>query len=386
MSSKKHHQGDAAESTSTATPPASKLIVIKLGTSVLTAGTRRLSRRRMLELMRQAAQLHEQGHRVVVVSSGAIAAGREALNYPELGKLLPGKQMLAAVGQGRLIQIYTELFSLFEINVGQVLLTRGDLAHRMGYLNARDTLLTLLEHRIIPVINENDTVATDEIRVGDNDNLSALIANLIDADLLLLLTDQAGFYTADPRTDPTATLMPVIEVIDDAVWARAGGTSTGLGTGGMFTKLQAAQLAGRSGTTTVMASGALPNIILDIVAGQGLGTTFLPSTPHRESRKRWLLSEKPSAAVRVDAGAASKLRRHGASLLGVGITTVLGDFDRGDVVRVVSADDHPLAVGIANYASSETQRLVGVRSSQIESVLGYSYGDEIIHRDNMVIL
>src|SRR5262245_41323592 len=184
-------------------------IVVKLGTSVLTSGTKRLSRRRMLEIVRQAAQLHDAGHQVVIVSSGAIAAGREALNYPELERSVPAKQMLSAVGQGRLIQIYMELFSLFDIVVGQVLLTRGDLSNRTGYLNARDTLLTLLSQRIVPVINENDTIATEEIKVGDNDNLSALVSNLVDADLLILLTDQLGLYSADPRTDPDAELIPV---------------------------------------------------------------------------------------------------------------------------------------------------------------------------------
>src|SRR5258706_8374003 len=188
-----------------------KRIVIKLGTSVLTDGTRRLSRRRMLEIVRQTAQLQERGHGVVVVSSGAIAAGREMLNYPELDRSVPAKQMLSAVGQGRLIQIYTELFSLFDITVGQVLLTRGDLSNRTGYLNARDTLLTMVKHRIIPIINENDSVATEEIKVGDNDNLSALVSNLVDADLLILLTDQLGLYTNDPRTDPTAALIPVVK-------------------------------------------------------------------------------------------------------------------------------------------------------------------------------
>jgi glutamate 5-kinase len=360
-------------------------IIIKLGTSVLTDGTRRLSRRRMLEIARQAAYLHDAGHHIVIVSSGAIAAGREALNYPELDRSVPAKQMLSAVGQGRIIQIYTELFRLFDITVGQVLLTRADLSHRTGYLNARDTLLTLLEHRIVPVINENDTVATDEIRVGDNDNLSALVANLLDADLLILLTDQLGFYSSDPRTDPDAQLIPLIERIDETVWERAGGTSTGLGTGGMITKLQAAQLAGHSGTITVIASGNLPDALVDIVAGKRIGTTFLASTTHRESRKRWLLSEKPQGLITVDKGAATKLCSHGASLLPVGITALSGEFDRGASVRILAPDGKPIAVGITNYASLEVQQLIGVKSKQIASTLGYTYGDEVIHRDDLVL-
>jgi glutamate 5-kinase len=363
-----------------------KRIVVKLGTSVLTDGTKQLSRRRMLEIVRQAAQLHDAGRQVVIVSSGAMAAGRETLNDPALDRSVPAKQMLAAVGQGRLIQIYTELFSIFDITVGQVLLTRGDLANRTGYLNARDTLLTLLAHRIIPIINENDTIATEEIKVGDNDNLSALVSNLVDADLLILLTDQLGLYSADPRTDPNAQLIPLVERIDESVWARAGGTSTGLGTGGMLTKLQAAQLAGHSGTVTVIASGALPDVLVDIAAGKQIGTTFLATTTHRESRKRWLLSEKPQGEIRIDAGAVTKLSSNGASLLPVGIIGTSGDFERGAPVRVVGIDGKPIAVGAANYTSDEIERLIGVRSSQIASVLGYTYGDEVIHRNDLVLL
>lgn len=363
-----------------------QLIVIKLGTSVLTEGTRRLSRRRMLEIVRQVAHLYDVGHQIVIVSSGAIAAGREALNYPDLDRSVPGKQMLAAVGQGRLIQLYTELFGLFDINVGQVLLTRGDLSNRTGYLNARDTFLMLMAHRIVPIVNENDTIATEEIKVGDNDNLSALVANLIDADLLILLTDQLGLYTTDPRSDPTAELIPVVERMDESVWARAGGSSTGLGTGGMITKLQAAQLAGHSGTITVIASGALPGVLPDIVAGKRIGTTFLAPVNHRESRKRWLLSEKAQGTITIDAGAVKKLRDGGASLLPVGIVALSGDFERGAPVRVLALDSQVIALGMTNYASHEVRQLLGVKSSQIASVLGYSYGEEVIHRDNLAVL
>ena len=361
-------------------------IVVKLGTSVLTEGTKRLSRRRMLEIARQVALLHDEGHQVVIVSSGAIAAGREALNYPELDRSVAAKQMLAAVGQVRLIQLYTELFSLFEIAVGQVLLTRADLSNRTGYLNARDTLLALLKHRILPVINENDTVATEEIKVGDNDTLSALVANLVDADVLILLTDQLGLYSSDPRANPDAELIPLVERIDETVWARAGGASSGLGTGGMITKIQAAQLAGQSGTKTVIASGQLPNALLDIAAGKRIGTTFLAPTTRMESRKRWLLSERAQGSLRVDAGAVKKLCSNGASLLPVGITGLDGEFERGAPVRVLAPEGKAIAVGIANYASDEVQRLVGVKSTEIGTILGYSYGDEVIHRDDLVLL
>ncbi len=361
-------------------------IVIKLGTSVLTAGSKKLSRRRMLEIVRQTVQLHEAGHEIVIVSSGAIAAGRECLNYPKFDRTVPAKQMLSAVGQGRLIQMWAELFDLFDIPVGQVLLTRGDLANRTGYLNARNTLLTLIQHRIVPVINENDTIATEEIKVGDNDNLSALVANLIDADVLILLTDQLGLYTTDPRTNPDAELISVVEKIDESVWARAGGTSTGLGTGGMVTKLQAAQLASRSGVVTVIASGDLPNVLPDIAEGKQVGTTFLAQVSHIESRKRWLLSEKPQGAISIDAGAVRKLCHNGASLLPVGITGVDGEFERGAPVRILTPEHRPIAVGMTNYASHEVQQLIGRRSTEIATLLGYTYGEEIIHRDNLALL
>lgn len=364
----------------------SQRIVIKLGTSVLTNGTRRLSQRRMLELARQIAHLYDEGIKIVVVSSGAIAAGRDALNYPELHPSLPAKQMLSAVGQGRLIQLYSELFSLFEITVGQVLLTRGDIANRTGYLNARDTLLTLLDHRILPIVNENDTVATEEIRVGDNDNLSALVANLIDADLLILLTDQQGLYTADPRTDAEAQLIPLVEGIDQSVYARAGGTSTGLGTGGMITKIQAAELAGRSGTITVIAPGSLHDVIGMVVRGETVGTKFLAPTDHIESRKRWLLSEKAQGTLYVDKGAADRLCNAGASLLPAGMTAVDGEFERGEPVYITNKDGHRLAIGLVNYGSDATRQLIRQKSSAIVERLGYSYGDEIIHRDNLVLL
>ncbi|MFN7209685.1 MAG: glutamate 5-kinase [Aggregatilineales bacterium] len=258
-------------------------IIVKLGTSVLTDGTRHIARRRMLEIVRQVAHLHDQGRAIALVSSGAIAAGREALAYPDLDPSLPRKQMLAAVGQGRLIQIYSDLFSIFGITVGQVLLTRSDLNNPVGRSNARNTLNTLFAYRVVPIINENDTVATEEIQVGDNDNLSALVADLVDAALLILLTDQRGLFEADPRTHPEATLIPFVARIDEAIWARAGGTSSGLGTGGMITKLQAAQLATARGTPTVIADGRLPDVIVRAAQGEAVGTTFA-AAPQTDAR------------------------------------------------------------------------------------------------------
>ncbi len=361
-------------------------IIVKLGTSVLTNETTRLSRQRMLEVIQQVAQLYNDGHEMVIVSSGAQAAGRERLNYPELGKSLPARQMLSAVGQGRLMQIYGEMFDIFEIVVGQVLLTRDDLGDRQRYLNARDTMITLIEKRIVPIINENDTIATEEIRVGDNDNLSALVANVLDADLLIILTDQPGLYTADPRRDATAELIPVIERIDDKTIAMAGGAGTTLGTGGMATKIEAAQLASRSGVTTVIAAGREKSVLVRIVDGEQVGTRFEKNVTHLESRKRWLLAEKPHGTLTVDAGAARKLLTGGVSLLPVGVTAVKGEFTRGEHLAVVNPEGRKIAHGLTNYNSADVQRLCGIKSRHITEVLGYTYGDAIIHRNNLILL
>lgn len=361
-------------------------IIVKLGTSVLTNETRRLSRQRVLEIVQQVAALHAQGHEMVIVSSGAQAAGRERLHEPELSKSVPAKQMLSAVGQGRLMHVYSELFDIFQVIVGQVLLTRGDLSDRHRYLNARDTLTTLIDMRIVPIVNENDATATEEIRVGDNDNLSALVANLLDADLLVLLTDQPGLYTADPRTDDSAELIPVVQKIDAATLAAAGGAGTSLGTGGMATKLQAAQLASRSGVTTVIAAGKEPNVLTRIVGGEALGTRFERTTSHVESRKRWLLAEKPHGELLVDAGAVRALRTGGVSLLSVGVTEVRGEFTRGEPLAVVGPDGKRVAHGLTNYSSTDVRQLCGTKSGKILEILGYTYGDAVIHRNNMILL
>jgi glutamate 5-kinase len=361
--------------------------IIKLGTSTLTQGTKHLCRRHMLELVRQMAELHDQGKQLVIVSSGAMAAGREVLKNPKLDRLLPQKQMLASVGQVHLMQIWRDLFALFDIVVGQVLLTRGDVSDRKRYLNSRNTLHSLLKHRIIPIINENDTVATQEIRVGDNDNLSALVANLLAAETLILLTDQTGLFTADPRLHPEAHLIPVIEQIDDKIFALAGKPSDtlGQGTGGMITKIEAARLAAQSGTPTVIASSKHPNVLLEIAAGQKVGSRFLASISYRESRKRWLLSERPLGKILIDAGAEQKLVHGGSSLLPAGITQTAAPFDRGHIVTIAT-ETHPVAVGIANYSSADIERIKGTHSEGIEDILGFSYGPEVIHRDNMTLL
>ncbi len=361
-------------------------LVIKLGTSTLTGGTSHLNRPRILELIQQIAHLHQNQHEVILVSSGAQAAGRERLDFPDFGRSVPAKQMLSAVGQGRLMHLYSEFFDIFGIVVAQVLLTRDDLSDRGRYLNARDTLQMLIEHRIIPVINENDTVATNEIRVGDNDNLSAMIASVLETDLLLILTDQPGLFTADPRTNTDAELIRQIERIDAQTYALAGGTRTGLGTGGMVTKIEAAHIATRSGVRTVIASGSEANVIARVMAGDDLGTHFEPVTTHVESRKRWLLTDRVRGRLHVDAGAVRVLLKGGASLLPVGITTVEGQFERGATLSIHSPIGEEIAHGLSNYSSDELQSLCGVKSARIGEILGYSYGDHAIHRNNMVLL
>jgi glutamate 5-kinase len=362
-------------------------LVIKLGTSTLTAGGTQINPARMVELVRQMAHLRQAGHQVILVSSGAMAAGRAALNFPQLPRHIPKKQMLAAIGQPRLMALYEQLFTLYAVTVAQVLLTRADLADRRRYLNSRNTLAALLEQNVVPIFNENDTVATEEIRVGDNDNLSALVANLANAELLILLTDQTGLFTADPRRDSSAQLVHEVRgEISEALWEAAGGTANGLGTGGMVTKLQAADLARRSGCAVVIASGSENDVLPRVVNGEPIGTRFHPLVSAIESRKRYILSSgRAAGSVSVDEGAAKALRA-GSSLLPVGMSAVEGAFERGDTVRVLDAAGHELARGLVNYAAVDLVRLCRRRSAEIESILGYDYGDEVIHRDDLVLL
>jgi glutamate 5-kinase len=323
---------------------------------------------------------------VALVSSGAIVAGREALKIGRNGKDIPFKQVLAAVGQAKLMQKWDELFSSEGIIVAQTLLTRGDLADRQGYLNARNTLLALLEREVVPIINENDVVATEEIKIGDNDNLSALVANLIDADLLILLTDQAGLFTADPRKHATATLIAEVPVISDEIIALAAGAGTIRGTGGMVTKVQAARLATESGVTVLVAGGTTDNVLVRAANGEAIGTRFPSSRTRVESRKRWILSGLAGkAAAHIDEGAAAALKR-GRSLLPAGIVNVKGPFDRGDSVNIVGPEGKAVGCGVANYSASDLERIKGCRSAQITQILGYHFGDEVIHRNNVVML
>jgi glutamate 5-kinase len=342
----------------------------------------------MVDLARQIALARANGTEVVLVSSGAIAAGRETLGFPDFPKFLPKKQMLAAVGQPRLMMLYEQYFGIFGIHVAQVLLTRADLTDRRRYLNARDTLNALLAQKILPVINENDTVATDEIRFGDNDNLSAQVASLIEADTLILLTDQDGLLTGDPRSDPNASLIESVpaDEFPEELWAAAGGSKTGLGTGGMVTKLQAADVARRSGTAVIIARGDTVDVLPRLTAGEKIGTYFVPLENKLEGRKRYLLAgNRSEGKVMVDAGAGRAIAR-GGSLLPVGVTGCEGEFDRGDTVRVVNTSGNDIALGLVNYSSRDMAQLKGKRSADIEPILGYTLGDEVIHRNNMVVL
>ncbi|EGR0098424.1 glutamate 5-kinase [Vibrio vulnificus] len=364
-----------------------KTIVVKLGTSVLTGGTLALDRAHMVELARQCAELKKQGHSVVVVSSGAIAAGREHLGYPALPNAMASKQLLAAVGQSQLIQTWESLFALYGIKIGQMLLTRADLEDRERFLNARDTINALVDNGIIPVVNENDAVATSEIKVGDNDNLSALVGILCGADKLLLLTDQKGLYTADPRKDPNAELIKEVKVIDDTLRKIAGGSGTTLGTGGMATKLQAADIARRAGIEVIIAAGRGQNVIFDALSSVPQGTRFLPCEEALENRKRWILAgPAASGDIVIDQGAVKAVVEKGSSLLAKGVTRVLGEFSRGEVVRVTDAQGHLVARGIASYSNQDMAKIAGKHSKDIISILGYDYGSEVIHRDDMVVI
>jgi glutamate 5-kinase len=362
-------------------------IVVKLGTSTLTDGSPHLSQARMVDLVRQMCALRQRGSGLLLVSSGAIACGREALQYPQLPKDIPAKQMLAAVGQPRLMDLWGRLFAIYDQPIAQVLLTREDLRFRSRYLNARNTLLALLDQGLVPVINENDTVATEEIRVGDNDNLSALVANLVDADLLVLLTDQDGLYTEDPRQNPQARLIPLVEAPEIApqLWEAAGGEAGTLGTGGMFTKLQSTDLARRSGVEVVIARGDAPDVLLRITAGEAVGTRFTPTMSAVESRKRFILSGGKAGSLMVDAGAARAIAR-GGSLLPAGLVSVSGEFGRGETLNIHDPAGREIARGLVNYNHADCARLCGRQSREIEAILGYFYGDEIIHRSNMVLI
>ncbi|CAG8998126.1 MAG: Glutamate 5-kinase [Candidatus Celerinatantimonas neptuna] len=364
----------------------SQTVVIKLGTSVLTGGGTHLDRAHMIELVRQCARLRGEGCRIVIVSSGAIAAGREHLVMNPKSLTISRKQMLAAVGQSQLIRVWENLFNLYNLHVGQLLLTRADLEDRERYLNARDALRAILDYGIIPVINENDAVATSEIKVGDNDNLSALVAMLADADQLLLLTDQPGLFTADPRSNPNAQLIREVKVIDDTLRRLAGGSVSGVGTGGMYTKLQAADIARRAGIDVIIAAGRAENVIERVVRGDVAGTRFPGLITPLEHRKQWILAgPPPQGELMLDNGACEAVIEHGSSLLPKGIVQIKGHFVRGDVVNMVNPKRQLVARGICRYKAQDIQQIKGLHSDRIVEVLGYAYGSVAVHRDDLVV-
>ncbi len=365
-------------------------VVVKAGTALITSGSDELDMDTMADLVGQIAQLRQSGCQMLLVSSGAVAAGRHALGTSNGHGSLKMRQLLAAIGQGRVMSAYERLFGQHNIHVAQALLTGRDIDDREGYLNIRNTLLGLIELGIVPIINENDVVAVDELggeMFGDNDMLSAMVANIVDADLLIMLGRVNGLFTADPNLDPTAQLIPVVTSFTEEIESLGGPSADGRGRGGMTTKLEAAKLATASGVDSVVASGRQRGVIRRLVSGESHGTFFPTSATRMESRKRYLLSQMhESDAVVVDSGAARALLHRNSSLLAAGVVDSLGDFDRGDVVLVLDTERHQLACGISNYSSRDIKHIRRLRSDRIELTLGHYFGDEVLHRDNIVIL
>ena len=366
-------------------------LVVKCGTNLLTAGTEQLDRGVMASIAAQVAAVRDLDCEVIVVTSGAIAAGRARLGQRAARpQHLTRRQVLAAVGQAQLFSYWDELLAGHGVTTAQALLTRGDLADRQGYLNARNTLLALLDLGVVPIVNENDVVSIEEIqdaKIGDNDNLSAQVANLVDADLLLLLTDTAGLYTADPATNPDARLIEHVDHIGPAIEEAAAGQAGQRGTGGMATKVEAARLATQSGAHVVIADGREADIVQRAARGEPVGTHFLPTVDRLESRRRFLLSGlRERGRITVDDGAVRALVRDGKSLLPAGIVSASGGFARGDVVRVETREGEHIASGTSNYAAGDVERIRGLHSDRIEEVLGYDYGDEVVHRNNLVLV
>ncbi|MBA7641777.1 Glutamate 5-kinase [subsurface metagenome] len=365
-------------------------VVVKLGTNLLTGGTDHLDEDIMSHLVTQVARLHQQELEILVVSSGAIALGKHKLGLVKQLRGIPFKQVLASVGQSRLMYVYEQLFGRHNITVAQALLTKADLSDRAGYLNTRNTLLALLELGVICIVNENDVVAVDEIqeaKFGDNDNLSAIVANLVDADLLLMLGDIGGLYTADPHHHPDARLIQQVNKIDSQIESLASGTSSSRGIGGMVTKVEAAKLAIASGITVVIADGRVPDVILKLVAGEAIGTCFWPLTDKLESRKRWMVSYlSTKSRLTVDSGAARALRKQKRSLLATGIKEIEGQFQRGDVVTIYDHKGSIVGCGITNYSASDIRTIKGAHSKEVVTLLGYDYGSEVVHRNNLVVL
>jgi glutamate 5-kinase len=362
-------------------------IVVKVGSSLVTNEGRGVDAQAIGNWARQLAALAAQGRELVMVSSGAIAEGMKRLGWLQRPRELHDLQAAAAVGQMGLVQMYEQRLSEHGLRSAQVLLTHADLVDRERYLNARSTLLTLLALKVIPVVNENDTVVNDEIKFGDNDTLGALVANLVDADAYIILTDQHGLYAADPRRIPDARFIDVATAGDPALEAMAGGAGSTIGRGGMLTKVLAAKRAAGSGTSTVIAWGREPDVLLRLARGEAIGTALRAGTPKRAARKRWMVDHlQLRGAVVVDEGAAAKLREGGKSLLPIGMLLAQGDFSRGDVIAVRTEAGVEIARGLANYSVTEARIIARKASSQIASLLGYCNEPEMIHRTNLVLM
>ena len=365
----------------------SKRIVVKVGSSLVTNQGEGLDLNALNNWAKQIASLRANGCEVVLVSSGAIAEGMQRLGWKKRPSAVHELQAAAAVGQMGLVQAYESCFRQHKIHAAQVLLTHADLADRERYLNARSTLRTLLTLGVIPIINENDTVVTDEIKFGDNDTLGALVANLIEADALVILTDQIGLFTADPRKDPSATLVSEAQAGDEKLELMAGGAGSAIGRGGMLTKILAAKRAARSGAHTVIASGHERDVLPRLLQGESIGTLLTAPALSLDARKQWLADHlQVSGKVMLDAGAVRVLRNEGKSLLSIGVTQVSGEFQRGAVVAVLDTEGRDIARGLVNYSADEARRIAGKASGEIESILGYVDEPELIHRDNLVLL
>jgi glutamate 5-kinase len=359
---------------------------VKIGSQVLTSKGDELDFEVISDLVEQISNLTHVGKEVFVVSSGAVAAGIKELKLKDQPRTIPQKQAVAAVGQSHLIWAYERAFKQYRQRVAQVLLTHEDLRHRGRYLNARNTLLTLIRLAAVPIINENDTVSVDEIKLGDNDSLAAMVADLVQADLLLILTDIDGLYTADPRHDPTAEFIPEIPRITPAVEAMAGLSHHAAARGGMITKIQAAKKLAASGIPTVIANGFRPGIVAALLAGEAVGTLFHPERRFWRGRKRWIVTTlRPRGALIVDEGAKAAIVSEGRSLLPSGILSIDGEFEFGDLVRCCDPSGTEFARGLVNYPGRDVQLIKGLHTSKIEGRLGHKYCDEVIHRDNLVV-
>ena len=373
----------------------SPLAVIKLGTRLLTAGTEEINTQVLENLASQVAEQMEAGFRIVCVTSGAVTAGELVLRRTKQGRTLNRKgvvrkQALSALGQHRLMMLYTNIFAKYGVETAQVLISRDDLKNRAGYLNVRDTLLALLHAGALPIVNENDTVAVHELVgevYGDNDRLAAMVANAVDADMTVLLGETDGLYTADPNANPGAKLIPVVEQITPQIQALSGKSNDPRGSGGMESKIEAAKLAGESGIPLFIASGNVPNVITRILNGEHVGTLFPSHVSRMEARRRWMMTGfiENKGRLIIDEGAVKAVSKNGMSLLPVGVTGVAGHFERGDIIGIVDVNGHTFGFGVSSYSSEEIRKIKGEGSHKIMSLLGHSYGSEVVHRNNMVV-